>query len=292
MKNWEHALAAAVQKCWRQYRANLARCQRKFSETTIHASRIEARRLSAQLDLLHVFASRRAIQKAQRTIKRHLDTFNPLRDAQVQLLILEQECEGTPGAKKIRKLITRRERRCRREAKGRIRQVKTRRVGAVVKGLVKRLQAGGGNPERMGLDRRKIIRSVDAAFARVVECRRRMDAADVATIHRTRVAFKRFRYMMESMRLLCPEIRLRHLAAMHAFQGVLGDLQDTEVFLARVDKYIQKRRIKIAKVAPLRRWLLRRHVRQVKRCLRRADIVFQFWPLKSARQSDARQDAT
>ncbi|MCI0748474.1 MAG: CHAD domain-containing protein [Verrucomicrobia subdivision 3 bacterium] len=285
MKNWEHALAAALKGRWGRYRAMLKRCQRGFSEGSIHASRIEARRLSAQLDLLHVFASRRAIEKAQRTIKRHLNIFDPLRDAQVQLAMLEQECKGTPGAGRIRKLTAKRERRCRREAKERIRDVKTRRVRSVVQLIAKRLQEGARDSERMRLDRTKIIHGVDMAFARVVQCRQRMDAADTATIHRTRVAFKRFRYMMESMRLICPEIRRRQLDTMHAFQGVLGDLQDTDVFLARLDKLIQKRRIKIAEVAPLRRWLLRRHVRQVNRCLRRADVVFKFWPLKSAGQT-------
>jgi CHAD domain-containing protein len=284
MRNWENTLATALNRQWRNYRKALERCQRDFSEGPIHASRIEARRLAAQLELLRVFAQRRALEKAHRSIKRHLDTFDRLRDAHVQLIILKKECVGIRGSKVIRKITAKREQRCQREAERRIRRVKTRRLGRVVELLIERLHFGGKNPERMRLDRRTIIRNVDAAFARVVECHRHMNAAEPVTIHRTRVAFKHFRYMMESMRLLLPEITLRRLAAMKAFQDVLGELQDTDVFLARVNKLIAKKRVEVAEVVPFRRWLVRRHVRHVNRCLHCANVVFKFWPLKSARK--------
>jgi CHAD domain-containing protein len=132
----------------------------------------------------------------------------------------------------------------------------------------------------MRLDRMALIRSVETAFTNVVECRQHMQAADPTSIHRTRIAFKKFRYMMESMRPLLPGITPRRLAAMKAFQDVMGDLQDTDVFLARVDKLIAKKRVPAPDAAPIRRWLVRRHVRQVNRCLRRADVLFKFWPLK------------
>ena len=284
MKNWEQVLARAVARRWTCYRKTLKRCQRDFSEASIHASRIESRRLAAQLELLRVFAPRLALEKAHRTLKRHLDTFDPLRDAHVQLALLLKENDGAAGTKKLRKLIEKRERRCRREARRGIRRIKPRRIKRVVNLLVEQLQEKGKNPERIRLNRMNIISSVDAAFAHVVDCRRHMDAAHTATIHRLRVAFKKFRYMMESMRRLLPGITPRRLAAMKVFQTTLGDLQDTETFLARVDRFVQKRRVKASEVAAFRRWLLRRRIGQIKRCLRRADVVFQFWP---PRQSNA-----
>ena len=283
MRNWENALATALNRQWRRYRKALKRCQRDFSEASIHASRIEARRLAAHLELLRVFVQRRALEKASQSIKRHLDTFDRLRDAQVQLIILQKEGRAIHGSEAIRKITVKHAQRCQRKAERRIRRVKTRQLGRVAESLIERLHFGGKNPEWMRLDRKTIIRNADAAFTRVVECRRHMNGADPATIHHTRVAFKCFRYMMESMRLLFPEITRRRLAAMKAFQDVLGELQDTDVFLARVDKLIAKERVEATETLPFRRWLVRRHVRHVNRCLRRANVVFKFWPLKSAR---------
>ena len=278
MKNWEQILSRAVARRWTCYRKALKHCQRDFSESSIHASRIEARRLAAELDLLRVFAPRLALEKAHRSLKRHLDTFDPLRDAQVQIAILRKEGDGIAGTGKIRKLIAKRECRCRREARRRIRGIKTRRIKKVVSLLIEQLQEKGKNPERIRLNRINIISSVDTAFTHVAECRRHVDAAHTATIHRLRVAFKKFRYMMESMRRLLPGITPRRLAAMKTFQTTLGDLQDTEIFLARIDRFVAKERVKASEVAAFRRWLLRRRVRQIKHCLRRADAVFQFWP--------------
>ena len=51
-KNWESGLARMLERRWRCYRKALRRCQRNFSEGSIHASRIEARRMAAQLELL------------------------------------------------------------------------------------------------------------------------------------------------------------------------------------------------------------------------------------------------
>jgi len=184
--------------------------------------------------------------------------------------------------KRVRQLILKRERRCQRKARRRIRRVKTRQIKGMVGTLVETLRERSKNPEWRRLDRRKIVRCVDAAFAHVVECRRRMDAQHPATIHRTRVAFKGFRYMMESMQSLLLEITKPKLDAMKSFQGLLGDLQDTEVFLLRIDRFIEKERIEEAEVAALRRWLVRRHQQQVNQCLRRADVIYKFWPVKSA----------
>src|SRR6187399_32265 len=111
MRNWEYALARTLERRWKCYREALKNCQRKFSEGSIHSSRIEARRLAAQLDLYRVFAPRRMVEAAQTILKDHLYTFNPLRDAQVQLRLLKREYEGMPGAKIIRKLTMKREKR-------------------------------------------------------------------------------------------------------------------------------------------------------------------------------------
>ena len=282
MRNWEHALARTLERRWRSYRKALKRCQRNFSEVSIHASRIEARRMAAQFELFRVFTPRRAFEMAQAALKHHLDTFDPLRDAQVQLIMLNKEYRGMPGAKPIEKLTAKRERRCQRKAGRQIREVRTRRIKDVVELLTERLQEASRNPERMRLDHRNIVRSVDSAFNHVVECHRHMDPAHAATIHRMRIAFKKFRYMMESIQLLFPEITAPRLAAMQAFQGVMGDLQDTDVFLMRLDKLIRKKRVGAEEIAPLRRSLLRRHTRQTNLCLYRANVVFKFWPLKSA----------
>jgi CHAD domain-containing protein len=281
MKSWEHTLAMALTRRMQRYTAALKRCQRSLSESSIHASRIEARRLDAELNLLRSYASAEALEKAQKSIKRHRNAFDPLRDAQVELLMLKQMRRSGLSVKPLRKIILKREHRCRRNAKRRIADIKIRRTKRLVESMAKRLAKKARNCE--GSDRRQILlfRVVNGAFARVAACRKEMNATNVATIHRMRVAFKEFRYMIESLQPLLPQLTKGDLAAMKAFQGLLGELQDTDVFIARVDKLIRKKRLEDDVAALFRKWLLRRRSAQVTRCLRRADAVFAFWPLKS-----------
>ena len=154
MKNWEQALADELERRWRLYRRALKRCQRTFSEHWIHCSRIEARRLAAQVDLHRVFVPRQMVEEAQSILKRHLNTFDPLRDAQVQLLLLKREYQDKAGAKAIRKLTLKREKHCQRAARRQIRKVKTRRLKRVIEMLgEKGINLSGGQRQRVGLAR-------------------------------------------------------------------------------------------------------------------------------------------
>jgi CHAD domain-containing protein len=107
-----------------------------------------------------------------------------------------------------------------------------------------------------------------------------MDPGHAPTIHRTRIAFKRFRYMAEALQPLFREISPRRLAAMHAYQSTMGELQDTEVFLARLHKFTRKRRAHARALAGLRTWLLQCRTAQIDQCLRQADLLSNFWPLR------------
>src|SRR5262249_28280051 len=74
----------------KQYRKQLRRCQKKFSEKAVHDSRVAARRLISVVELLAPFLPPALVKKIGRLLKQHLDTFDELRDTQVQLLTLRR----------------------------------------------------------------------------------------------------------------------------------------------------------------------------------------------------------
>ena len=278
MIHWESTLAACLQRQWKQYRKALKLCQRDFSEEAVHDSRVETRRLLAQLELLGVLAEAPPFKRARRTLKEHLECFNPLRDTQVQLLLLGQQADAFPETRGLRAALREREERCRTEARGRLRKIKTGRVKKLAAALRQRLDALHLEPDRRLRARRAILRAVDAAFARAVDLRHKMDPGQVATLHRARVAFKKFRYMAEAVRPLLPGFSTWRLEAMHSFQEMFGALQDTDVFLARLDKFAGQDQGREQTLAAFRHWLLRRRTAQIERCLKHADAMLEFWP--------------
>ena len=104
----EH-LADSLHTQWRRYRKRLKLCQAHFSEEAVHDSRVETRRLLATVELLRVFIPEQAVRKVRRALKQHLDTFDELRDTQVQLVYVGRMTRTFPAARAFRNWLQQRE---------------------------------------------------------------------------------------------------------------------------------------------------------------------------------------
>ena len=223
---------------WRRYRKRLKRCQQHFSEEAVHDSRVETRRLLATVELLRAFILESEIKKARRALKDHLDSFDRLRDTQVQLIYVEHLVRTFPAAKAFRTWLREREKRFIGESRKAVKKIRTRRLG-------KRIAAFEMELRR----RRKEAKPVETfrtaqdairlAFGRVARLCRRVSATDTGTIHRTRIAFKRFRYMVDALAPVLPAISNEHRQAMRGYQSMMGDIQDIEVLIATFEKFIK-----------------------------------------------------
>lgn len=271
-------LVRSLRQHWKRYRKELKRCQRKCSPKAIHAFRIETRRLLSTLELLSGFLPARRVEKVQRILKQHRDIFDDLRDTQVQLAAVGSMRRAFPAARPFHAWLREREECFVRKAGKNIRKAETGRLGKLI-------AAGCEEVEERLRDStpRKalavILRSVDRAFRRTRQLRARNDARDAFTIHRTRVAFKRFRYMMEALAEHLPAVTGERLAAMHHYQTMMGEIQDAEVLLATLDKFLLQQEIKAEAVRRFRTELLHRRQRLIRVYLKAADQLLEFWPL-------------
>jgi CHAD domain-containing protein len=274
-------LAGSLRKQWKRYRKELKRCQNRFSEKAIHAFRVETRRVLSTLELVGGVLSARQVEKAQRLLKRHLDVFDDLRDTQVQLAAVGRMLRHFPAARPFQAYLQEREERLTRRARKNIKKVRTARLGKLItacrRDVEKQLRKA---PPRKGLA--ALLRAVDHAFRRTRQLRAHIDARDTRTIHRTRVAFKRFRYMVEALAEHLPAATRERLAAMHDYQTKMGEIQDAEVLLAALDKHLRKQEIKRAAARRFRAELVRRRRWLIRVYLKAADQLLGFWPLPSS----------
>jgi CHAD domain-containing protein len=270
-------LADSLRSQWRRYRKRLQRCQEHFSEQAVHDSRVETRRLLATVELLRAFIPETDIRKARRTLKHHLDTFDQLRDTQVQLDYVGRLTRRFPVARRFSCWLAEREARFTRETRKAIKHVKTRRLGrrlAAFEGEIRRLREGLP-PDRAFQTARK---EIDQAFARVAQLCRRVRGSDTRTIHRTRIAFKRFRYMVEALAPLLPAVDEHQQRALRGYQSMMGDIQDVEVLLAAFENFVCHRTVDSRLTRPLRAELLRRRQWLIQVYLNAADRLRLFWP--------------
>jgi CHAD domain-containing protein len=271
-------LLDALHDHWRTFRAKLKRCQMGYSEEAVHDLRVATRRLISTLDLLASIHPEGKLRKARRALNRQLDMLGPLRDVQVQLRSIEKMLPSFPGLQGVYDSLVKRERKLVQRLGAEIKEVKTGKVEKAIRTAIEQVEMLLDTPEMQQEKRAEAIRAIEVAFNRVVERKQAVKPTDSASIHRMRVAFKRFRYMVESLAPLLDWVTNRQLKAMNAFQGRMGDIQDAEVLLTSVMAFAHKRSMEseTSFVGALEE-LSRRRTAAIEAFLGSADILYTFW---------------
>jgi CHAD domain-containing protein len=268
---------------WRRYRKRLKRCQKHFSEDAVHDMRVETRRLLSTIELLGAFIPECDIKKVRRALKRHLDTFDQLRDTQVQLGYVGRMAGTFPDACAFYDWLRDREARFTRETRKAVKRIKTKRLGRCLAAFETEIRH---RRKRITRERAFTIvqRAINQAFARVAQHCRRVRADDTKTIHRTRIAFKHFRYMVEALAPLLPAVTEDHRRALRGYQCMMGDIQDMEVLLAALDKFVQKEKVNTWSARRLKNELVRWRRMLIQIYLNAAGRLRRFWPPPGLRQ--------
>ena len=268
---------------WRRYRKRLKRCQKRFSKDAVHDVRVETRRLLSTIELLGAFIPEHDIKKVRRALKRHLDTFDQLRDTQVQLGYVGRMAGTFPDAHAFYDWLRKREARFTRTTRKAVKRIKTKRLGRCLAAFEKEIRL-----QRKRITRERafaiVRRAINQAFARVAQLCRHVRADDTRTIHRTRIAFKHFRYMVEALAPLLPAVTEDHLRALRGYQCMMGDIQDMEVLLAALDKFVQKERVNAQSARQLKNELVRWRRMLIQIYLNAAGRLRRFWPPPGLRQ--------
>jgi len=272
------SLVVYLKKQWQCYRKHLRKCQRKFSERSVHDLRVSARRLLSLLDLLAHFLSADHLKKTQTALKTHLDTFDDLRDVQVQLLAVRKLKEEFPAARCFHRFLKKRAERLTRSTYRKARNLRSKPVvklidaaRADVKACIR--AAGARQPGPL------LLSAVNYAFTVTRKLRDRINPADTHSIHCTRVAFKKFRYVVEALADHLPQANETLLASMRHYQTLMGDVQDAEVLLRAFQKFLRKEKAEIQQAVRFEHELERRRQRSINKYLGAADQLLDFWPM-------------
>lgn len=261
---------------WRKYRKEFKRCQKGFSDESVHDVRIAIRRLLASLGLLRSLLPPEHIEPAHRALKKRLKTFARLRDTHAQLLYVGKLGKAFPAARGYHSALARRERRLIKRVRRRLPRAKDERLAESISALKEKLSALAGNHAQETDRYAAVMTALRAAFSEVARRHRAIREKDTATIHRTRVAFKKFRYMAEALQPMLPAVNRRMLEAMRGYQARMGDIQDIEVLMDGVEKFAAKQEGKPGPWEALRAELLRRRAIMVRRFFASSDRLRDF----------------
>jgi CHAD domain-containing protein len=271
-------LADAVAEQRVRFEKMCARCQRGFSPDSVHDTRVHCRRLIARVTLVRQAMRDTALDSVLRTLKRFLKPLGELRDVQVQKQILMDELARFPELGGLWVDLSRREAKLRRAAKewvGGLDRTKLAR-------RLKRLEAELINPaarlaSKAGLHQ-SVVRALEHAYRVVVDRRQQIDPAVPATLHRVRIAYKKFRYMVESLPPAVGQASSLQLSAMAHYQTALGNIQDAEVSRQFVSDYLARFPVQAEATALFLDHLNERRDQLVRAYIELADTLASFWP--------------
>jgi len=221
-------LIETLETRWKTYRKVLKVCQKEPKEVAIHDLRIATRRLLAMANMLRGLTPHPRLQKLRRALKNQLDSLDDLRDTQVMLVEVSEVINDLPELARFHEYLTKREKRLLRSTAKAIRTFKLPKVKKRIDATRKALTEKNDSSEW----RNALLFIVDDAYHSTLRRYHRIEPLEPATIHRVRIAFKEFRYMVEIIYPLIENFPDENFKYMHDFQDAMGDIQDLEVFLS------------------------------------------------------------
>ncbi|MCL5099235.1 MAG: CHAD domain-containing protein [Candidatus Omnitrophica bacterium] len=271
-------LEQSVKVRGRVYRRRLQRCQKGFSTDSVHDLRIALRRLIAALTVLNAIVPVTRLNQAKQWLKKQLKDLSQLRDAQIQLQYVRGLEADHRELRPFLAHLTQQESSLVREAEKRVCRIKPARTMKRIKAGRRRFRrdfvagADSANPAR------PLRELVVSAYAGVRRCRCMVEADAPKTLHRLRVALKKFRYMSEALQPVLPEITAAQLKSMQRFQMSLGWIQDLRVLLDNLRAFVRRgSRRDAALLRPIRQLLRRRLRSRVNGLLNSADRTIAAW---------------
>ncbi|HVN16957.1 MAG TPA: CHAD domain-containing protein [Anaerolineales bacterium] len=218
------------------YSDEIRNCRMEFSEAAVHDLRVTARRLLAALQIARSLEPQPRLQKARRALKDQIDDLDDLRDVQVMLAEVSENTSDLPELQPLQVYLRSKEKSLLRAAHKQVNDFNlagfSKRMTKIQERLAARLPKHQTQVE--------LLQVVDLAFGRATQLYGQIDAAQPSSIHRLRLAFKKFRYMVEIIQPLLPDFPKRNLKRMHDYQAMMGEIQDAQSFLNIVGDYSEQ----------------------------------------------------
>jgi CHAD domain-containing protein len=276
-------LIESLENRWKRFRRRLRegipRANRKRIDESVHDLRVSARRFLAVLVAIEPIVGGKASRRLTRRVDRILDRLGPLRDLGVELDMLSKlrPNPSGPAISLLRKRLGREHTQMARKLRRRLRREDGGRLKDDVRRLLKSSCRAKPSLSASAIQRAAFDRSREA-HAHLRECRLAVNPTDLDTVHRMRIALKKFRYLMEVLSPLAPNIGEKELESLHKLQTTMGDLHDLEVLSTTIAHHVEKLAPEsAARLAPIQGKVEERHSAMLSSFLKAVDPILDPW---------------
>ncbi len=219
-------LLEALDQRWQKYRVELQRCRAEFSNEAVHDLRTTARRMLAFIQLLNSVSPRPRLEKLNHAFRDQVEEFDDLRDTQVVLAEVSEVLQELPQLQAFQNYLQRVEKRLLKTLRKKLKVIDLFDVSKRIRRMRESLKRESDSELEV-----QILRAIDDVFLITKQRVHWINPAQANTIHRVRMTFKTFRYMVETIHPLLPDFPVENLKYMHDYQALMGEIQDLEVVM-------------------------------------------------------------
>lgn len=277
-------LTRSLGRRWLTYRKQTRACRRQPSETAVHELRVATRRLISEFRLLgELLRKSEDVKPACKVLKAQLKPLGKLRDVHVKRLWMDRRKARFPELMLLVKDLQKAETELTNAAAKAVKRFKAGEPARCVALLTRTLSEVAC---KRGASRRLCVRAhatARNAQAEVIRRRRAVTRGDLRTIHRTRIAFKRYRYMVEALSPWLTGLTRQELQKLASYQRRMGNIQDLDVLDRYLETDSERNEAKRILLCPLHRLLKKRKSKLLHDFFRSADQILNFWPHKRPR---------
>jgi len=266
----QQLLLQALETRWETYRSELDNCSSEFTEDTVHDLRVATRRIMALIQLLYSVSPHPRLKKMARAFKAQLDEFDDLRDTQVILGELSGILQELPQLEEFEQHLHSHEEQMLQDLQSKLEELDISKISGWIRKTRNTLEEETDNDLEA-----QILDAVDDTFLVVRQRLGWVDPSRSATIHRVRVLFKAFRYMVEIVHPLVKDFPSATLKQMNDYQTLMGNIQDAEVFSATLADFMANATLPDHEV--VLRYYEKRRSEAISAFLRAMNQLHAFW---------------
>lgn len=231
-------ISAYLDKLLDKLDSELHKCTVHPSEKSVHDARVSLRRIMSAVEILDTVSQTddSAAKKHLKRLKEIHKLFSPIRDTHISIIYAQEMLPDFPSMGTFLEYLTSREKRLSFKLQKKLSDIDTYPLRKISKAVILKIGERFGESELTNE-----LRSIaDRAFEEVAALIDIVDTESLESVHKVRIAFKRFRYMVELLDELLP-VEEYMLNGMKAVQDELGAIQDITVVEELLQRFIEKK---------------------------------------------------
>lgn len=225
-----------IDEMWQYYLYQLSECHEHFSEEAVHDLRVCIRRFQSLNSLINEIAPNQYFDEIRNILKKQIKNLSKLRDVQVQVLIVQDLRTQYPELNLFYYDLLRKEEKIIKQIKENINILSAEELEGNVFFLklhIKRFYEGGTRNFEI------LKEIITTKFENLITIKDKIEPEHPETIHKLRLAFKEYRYILEHLQGLL-SLSDKLIADLRKYQTFMGNVQDYLVLYKDISKFTKK----------------------------------------------------